>query len=64
MSARKAMKNSLNVVYLQSELRSSQVINLNKGFFITCLVLEYPPTVLPGLVFEGPAVGLDYLPHS
>ena len=58
------MKDSLNVVYLQSELRSSQVINLNKAFFITLLVSENPPTVLPGLVFEGPAVGLDYLPHS
>lgn len=64
MSAQKAMQDSLNVVYLHSELRSSQVINLNKAFFITCLVLEYLPTVLPGLVFEGPAVGLDYLPHS
>ena len=64
MSAQKAMQDSLNVVYLHSELRSSQVINLNKAFFITCLVLENPPTLLPGLVFEGPAVGLDYLPQS
>ena len=63
MSAQKAMQDSLSVVYLQSELRSSQVINLNKAF-ITCLVLENPPTLLPGLAFEGPAVDLDYLPHS
>lgn len=53
------MQDSLNVVYLHSELRSSQVINLNKAFFIACLVLENPPTLLPGLVFEGPAVDLD-----
>ena len=57
------MQDSLSVVYLQSELRSSQVINLNKAF-ITRLVLENPPTLLLGLAFEGPAVDLDYLPHS
>ena len=59
------MKDSLNVVYLQSELRSSQVINLNKAFFITCLVLEYPPTVLPGLVLKVLLyVLIIYLTHN
>ena len=58
------MQYSLNVVYLQSELRSRPGYQSKQSVFYHLFSLRIPRYSSAGLSLEGPAVCLDYLPHS